>query len=299
MAGRTLDKIRLEARGELPAEYRENLGEGRPNFFDGRLCRFLGVDYAALRRRTLAGGCDEEIVRWAHAKGTPRTDEECLIWNHYMTKLGWRDERSATVRERSALYGFGGAPTETIFEVLDLDEGRPPGATRSWEGPPVSAVVVMGVSGCGKTTVAQALAATLGWDFIEADLLHAPYNIAKMASGTPLDDGDRAPWLAAVRAATQASLDRGRRAVVACSALKEAYRRTLAPDPANIRFVHLAGTFHMIASRLAARSGHFMRETLLESQFEALEEPVYALRLEASEPTSAHVSRIREVLALE
>ena len=98
--GRMLDKIRLEARGELPGDYRSNLGDGQPSFFDGRCCRFLGLPYPSLRLRTLQGGCDEEILSWAHAAGAARSDEDCLIWNRYMSKIGWRDDRSETVREQ-------------------------------------------------------------------------------------------------------------------------------------------------------------------------------------------------------
>ncbi len=296
--GRTLDKIRLEARGELPQEYRENLGEGRPLLFDGRCCRFLGVPYEALRARALEGGCDEEILAWAEARGTARTDEECAAWNRYMTKIGWRDDRSETVRERSRLYGFEGAPVETIFEVLDVDEGKPPGGTRSWEEPQVRVIVVMGVSGCGKTTLAQALAQAAGWEFLEADLLHPAANVAKMAAGAPLDDADRAPWLAAVRASIDDRLARGGRVTVACSALRESYRRVLAPDPGPVRFVHLRGSFSLIEARLASRSGHFMGPALLGSQFEALEEPVNALASDASLPTSVLVDRIRGTLQI-
>ncbi|HXN34757.1 MAG TPA: gluconokinase, GntK/IdnK-type [Opitutaceae bacterium] len=296
--GRTLDKIRLDSRGALPPEYKANLGEARPALFDGRCCRFLGVPYGDLRARTLSGGCDEEILSWAHERGTARGDEECAIWNRYMTKLGWRDDRSDLVRERVAEYGLSPGAAQTMFELIDLDEGRPAGATRSWEAPPVSMVILMGVSGCGKTTVGRALSVALGWDFIDADDLHSPGNVAKMAAGVSLGDADRAPWLARVRAEAEARTARGARVVVACSALTEAYRAALAPDPASRRFVHLRGDFALIAGRLAGRSGHFMKEAMLRSQCDTLEEPLDALTIAIGQAPETIVGRIRDVLGL-
>lgn len=131
--GRMLDKIRLHAAGRLPAEYQANLGDGRFFLFDARCCRFLGVSYADLRARTLAGGTDEEILAWAHANGTPRTDEECHIWNRFILKLGWRDERSHVLAERIAASGLSGKPIETFVDYIEFDEGRDPVATRAWE----------------------------------------------------------------------------------------------------------------------------------------------------------------------
>lgn len=297
--GRMLDKIRLNAWGALPLEYQPNLGDVRQPLFDARCCRFLGVSYEDLRARTLQGGCDEEILAWVHAQGARRTDEECLIWNRFMTKIGWRDDRSDLLRERAMEFGLGPPPApETFCELLDLDEGRPPGATRSWEPHPLSVIVVMGVSGCGKTTVGRMLAERLLWEFLEADALHPPANIAKMTAGTPLDDSDRAPWLSEVRAGIEACTARGGKTVVACSALKASYRLMLAPDPANIRFVHLRGEFALLAGRLGERSGHFMKEGLLKSQFEALEAPTDALTLDAALPPNILNNRILEALAL-
>jgi gluconokinase len=293
-----LDKIRLHARGQLPAEYQPNLGEVRLPLFDARCCRFLGVAYEDLRSRALQGGCDEEILAWAHARGTPRNDEDCLIWNRFMTKVGWRDDRSHLLRERAAEFGLHDPAPETFCELLDLDEGRPPGATRSWEAHPVSVVVVMGVAGCGKTTVGRMLAERLLWEFIEGDALHPAANVAKMSAGIPLDDADRAPWLAAVRAAIDARTSRGGRAVVACSALKRSYRDLLAPDPAAVRFAYLRGDPSLVEGRLRGRSGHFMRADLLPSQFAALEEPLDALALDAALGPEVLVNRILEVLSL-
>jgi carbohydrate kinase (thermoresistant glucokinase family) len=296
--GRMLDKIRLNARGALPAEYRENMGGARPAFFDGRCCRFLGVAYDELQARVLEKGCDEEILGWAEARGTRRDDEECIAWNRYITKMGWRDDRSDVVQKRIVEFGLTPGGAETICEVLDGDEGRPPGATRSWEAHPLSVVIVMGVSGCGKTTVASALAGALGWDFLEADELHPASNIAKLSAGVALTDADRAPWIAAVRAGTESRLAGGRKVVVACSALKEAYRSVLAPDPGPARFVLLRGDFALINGRLAGRSGHFMKETLLHSQFADLEEPAYALIVDTAAPADVTVNRIRSVFGL-
>jgi len=131
--GRMLDKIRLHAAGKLPADYVANLGEEKFNTLDGRLCRFLVLRYTALRDRTLAGGTDEEILAWAQAKGTARTDEECHIWNRFIVKLGWRDERSAVLPERILAAGLTGKPIETIIDHIEFDEGRDPVATQAWD----------------------------------------------------------------------------------------------------------------------------------------------------------------------
>jgi carbohydrate kinase (thermoresistant glucokinase family) len=296
--GRMLDKVRLVARGAMPADYLPNIGEARVALFDARCCRFLGVPYEELRARTLAGGCDEEILAWAHSKGAVRNDEECLIWNRFMSKMGWRDDRSDLLRQRAVEFGLGEAAAATMCELIDIDEGRPAGGARSWEGQPISVIVAMGVSGCGKTTVGKRLAEALWWEFIEADALHSAANVAKMSAGVALSDADRAPWLAAVRAAIEASVARGSRAVVACSALKEAYRAVLAPDPGDTRFAFLRGDFALIKGRMAARSGHFMKEDMLRSQFADLEEPVNALTLDAALAPDVTITRIQEVLAV-
>lgn len=131
--GRMLDKIRLHAEGKLPPEYVENLGDGKLMRLDGRICRFLKIRYDDLKARTLAGGTDEEILAWAEANGTPRTDEECHIWNRFIVKLGWRDERSAVLPERIKSAGLEGKPIETIVDHIEFDEGRDPVATRAWD----------------------------------------------------------------------------------------------------------------------------------------------------------------------
>jgi gluconokinase len=158
------------------------------------------------------------------------------------------------------------------------------------------AIVVMGVSGAGKTEIGSRLAAALGWEFIDADDHHPPENIAKMASGRPLDDDDRRGWLATLRALIAGSLAGGRSVVVACSALSAWARERLTVDPDRIRFVHLTGSPELVASRLAAREGHFMPPGLLASQLDALEPPDGALTLDVAASPEALVGEIRRAL---
>jgi gluconokinase len=159
-------------------------------------------------------------------------------------------------------------------------------------------IVVMGVAGSGKTTVGRALAAALGWAFRDADDFHPPANVEKMSRGVPLTDDDREPWLAAIRAYIEAALARREAAVVTCSALKERYRRVLVPDPARVKLVHLAGDFALIAERMRARQGHFMKPAMLASQFEDLEPPRDALTVDIAQPPEALVAQIRSALGL-
>ena len=135
------------------------------------------------------------------------------------------------------------------------------------------AIVVMGVSGCGKTTVASRLARRLQWDFVEADTFHPAANIEKMRAGVPLGDDDRWPWLDAIAAWIDAARAKGRPCIVACSALKRSYRERLAHGHSDVRFVYLRGAFETVAVRLADRSEHYMPLSLLQSQYQALEEP--------------------------
>lgn len=140
--------------------------------------------------------------------------------------------------------------------------------------PPLpSVLVVMGVSGSGKTTVAALLAGRLGWEFGDADDFHSPANVAKMHGGTPLTDADRAPWLDTMAAWIDATRATGRHGVLACSALKRAYRRVLTEGRDDVRIVYLRGDKALIGSRQAARHNHFMPASLLDSQFATLEEP--------------------------
>jgi gluconokinase len=160
-------------------------------------------------------------------------------------------------------------------------------------------VVLMGVSGCGKTTVGQKLAGALGWTFRDADEFHPPANVAKMSAGLPLTDADRAPWLAAIRAYIDACLNRRENAVITCSALKESYRQEIIPDPATVKLVYLKGDFALLQERLRERPGHFMKADMLESQFAALEPPQHAaLTLDVIDPPDVLVTRIRQAFSL-
>ena len=159
-------------------------------------------------------------------------------------------------------------------------------------------ILVMGVAGSGKTTVGRALAAALGWEFRDADDFHPPANIAKQAAGIPLDDADRAPWLAAIRAHLDEKLARGENAVVTCSALKEKYRAQLVADPARVKLVHLTGSPALLAARIAGRTDHFMKPGMLASQLAALEPPRDALAVDIAEPPAKLVAHIRRALSV-
>jgi len=134
-------------------------------------------------------------------------------------------------------------------------------------------VVMMGVSGSGKTTVARGVAARLGWDVLEGDSFHPPNNVAKMSKGIPLDDADRLPWLHAIARAIDAELAAGRSSVVTCSALKRSYRDILIGPRKNVALVYLQGSHALLAERMRNRVGHFMPPSLLDSQLATLEEP--------------------------
>lgn len=135
------------------------------------------------------------------------------------------------------------------------------------------ALVVMGVSGSGKTTIGEALAARLRWTYEDGDKFHPPSNVAKMSAGHALTDEDRWPWLAAIAAEIDRACESGERVVIGCSALRRAYRDILVHGRNDVRIVYLAGTQHLIANRLAKRKGHFMPAALLASQFATLEPP--------------------------
>ncbi len=137
----------------------------------------------------------------------------------------------------------------------------------------VSVIVVMGVSGSGKTTVGALLAGRLGWKFADADDFHPPANIEKMAAGTPLTDEDRWPWLAAIAAWIDAVRAADEHGIVTCSALKRRYREMLTGGRDDVHLVYLHGERALVAARQAARQGHFMPTSLLDSQFAALEPP--------------------------
>ena len=154
-------------------------------------------------------------------------------------------------------------------------------------------VVVMGVSGAGKTTIGRALAEALGWPFVEADDLHPQANVDKMRRGEPLDDADRAPWLARV-ADQMRTLGDG---VVACSALKKAYRDRLRVRP-DVRFVLLDVPQELLQARLAQRRGHYMPPSLLASQLATLERTEELVVVDGAPPIDAIVAAIRTALAV-
>ncbi len=128
--GRMIDKIRLQQAGKLPSDYHANLGVG----FDARCCTFLKIDYAKLVARVKAGGTDEEILAWALESGGARSDDECTIWNRFMMKIGWRDDRAPVLKQRIIEYGLADKklPIETFFDLNDYDEGRDPVGTKAW-----------------------------------------------------------------------------------------------------------------------------------------------------------------------
>ena len=158
------------------------------------------------------------------------------------------------------------------------------------------AIILMGVSGCGKTSVGEALSAKLGWPFYDGDDFHPQANIDKMAQGIPLDDDDRQPWLERLHALIVEQLDQGRSLIVASSALKESYRQTLKGDRDEVAFVHLVGGFDLIYDRMKQRSDHYMKAEMLQSQFDTLEKPQDALSVPIDQSVSAIVEAIGEQL---
>lgn len=166
--------------------------------------------------------------------------------------------------------------------------------------PPV-VLVVMGVSGCGKSTVAGLLAGRLGWPFEEGDDLHPQANKDKMAAGHPLDDEDRWPWLDKIADWVDERLDAGESGLVTCSALKRSYRDVLNRRGTGVVFVYLAGSQETIAARLRARQGHFMPTSLLDSQFADLEEPSAdepEVRVDAGPPARVIAQNVIDGLGL-
>jgi gluconokinase len=149
-------------------------------------------------------------------------------------------------------------------------------------------LIVMGVSGSGKSTIGAPLAARLGYPFYDADEFHPPENVAKMASGVPLTDADRWPWLALLNSKLKCEAN----SVLACSALKQSYRDALAQGLADCRFVHLRGSIELIGSRLAERKHRYMPASLLESQFAALEPPRDAIEVDIAQAPERCVDEI-------
>lgn len=158
-------------------------------------------------------------------------------------------------------------------------------------------IIVMGVSGSGKTTVGGLLAGRMGCGFSDADDFHPAANVEKMRVGIPLTDDDRWPWLKALRQAIEDWEAAGESRVIACSALKAAYRNLLAPRD-DVVFVFLKGSSETIASRLKARKGHYMNPDLLASQFATLEEPAGAIVIDIAPPPAAIVDDIMDRLGL-
>jgi gluconokinase len=160
-------------------------------------------------------------------------------------------------------------------------------------------IVLMGVSGSGKTTVGKELARQLGWTFVDADDFHPAANVAKMHRGEPLTDADRWPWLEAIRQRVLHAAGSGENVVLACSALKHAYQEYLQhEDPERIYYIYLSGSEELIRQRLAKRTNHFMNPNLLHSQFETLEPPEHAIAVDIAPPPDEIAANIRRKLGL-
>jgi len=158
-------------------------------------------------------------------------------------------------------------------------------------------IIIIGVSGSGKTTIGRLLSGELGWQYYEGDNFHPPANIEKLKSGVPLDDADRKPWLESLRDLIRNCLEQGDSAVVACSALKQRYRDFLLVDE-RVILIYLKGDYELIRERLSKRRGHFLNPNLLDSQFAALEEPKTAMQVDVSLSPAEIVKSIRSALRL-
>lgn len=165
---------------------------------------------------------------------------------------------------------------------------------------PVDAVIVMGVAGCGKSSVGQRLADRLGWPFLEGDSFHPAENIAKMSAGTPLCDEDRWGWLDRIAAHMAEARAAGQPVVVSCSSLKRRYRDRLRAQGLRVLFVHLHGERSLITDRMAKRSGHFMPTSLIDSQFadlEPLEPDELGVVVDIAEPPESIAARLAPLIA--
>lgn len=159
-------------------------------------------------------------------------------------------------------------------------------------------IIVTGVSGSGKSTVGELLAKSLNWDFRDADSFHPAANVEKMSRGIPLEDSDRLPWLLQMQDAIDEWLHYKKNTVLACSALKETYRQMLVRDRLLVKIVYLQGSLELFAERLERRQNHFMKVDLLQSQFDALEEPEDAIAIDASHSPDAIVETVRKNLGI-
>jgi gluconokinase len=152
-------------------------------------------------------------------------------------------------------------------------------------------IIVMGVTGAGKTTVGSLLAERLGWEFADADVFHPPANVEKMSRGDPLDDADRGPWLESLHTAIVSWIQEHRNVVLACSALKQSYREYLCIG-SEVKLVYLKGTYKLVYERLRSRHGHFATGEILAGQFRDLEEPKAAIMVDTTEAPSTIVEEV-------
>ncbi|MBW4565077.1 MAG: gluconokinase [Mojavia pulchra JT2-VF2] len=159
-------------------------------------------------------------------------------------------------------------------------------------------ILVMGVSGSGKTTVGKLLADSLGWTFSDADAFHSPENVEKMRCGIPLSETDRIPWLQDLQTAIKYWLQENKNVVLACSALKDSYRQFLVLDSDRIKLVYLKGPYQLIQKRLQERQNHYMSDKLLDSQLNTLEEPLDTIYIDIAEPPQVIVQNIRTALGI-
>lgn len=157
-------------------------------------------------------------------------------------------------------------------------------------------IVIMGVSGSGKTTIGQLLGKQLGWSFYDGDDYHPPANIQKMANDIPLTDEDRAAWLAALAELIRELTKDQRPGIIACSALKQSYRQQLQPDGADVRFFYLKGSYELILKRMQSRQEHYMKPEMLKSQFDTLQEPQGIPAIDIDQTPEAIVEQIREMI---